>query len=344
MNRPTSSIRRGSPLAARCGVALLLAACSREQPQQSAGGGESSKGADATTGATSAGSGGGSETTSSTSATGGGGTAPTAELPDTWINGDDCGTEPEVQTWKLSEDTYIFRQSMCTNFEGPFLYLLFGEDKALLEDTGTGTADVEGPIASVIKEWLSAHGKTSIELVVTHSHGHGDHIGGDYEFKGLPNTTVVGTTVSAVQGFFGIQSWPTQIVHYDLGGRVLDVLPIPGHQQAHIALYDRKLDLLLTGDTLYPGRLYINDFPAYKASLTRMIDFVEAGNPVTWVLGTHIEMSATGVDYAMQATFHPEEHALELTYPVLQELHEAALKMGSFPKYEEHKDFIIYPL
>jgi glyoxylase-like metal-dependent hydrolase (beta-lactamase superfamily II) len=325
------------------GVALLLVACSREQPLQSAGGAESSRGSDATSAAASAGAGGGGGTTSS-AATGGGGAAPTAGFPDRWINGDDCGTEPEVQTWKYSEDTYIFRQSMCTNFEGPFLYLLFGEDKVLLEDTGTGAADVAGPVSSVIKEWLSAHGKTSIELIVAHSHSHGDHIGGDYEFKDLPNTTVVGTTVSAVQGFFGIQSWPTQIVQYDLGGRVLDVIPIPGHQQAHIALYDRELDLLLTGDTLYPGRLYINDFSAYKASIGRMIDFVEAGNPVTWVLGTHIEMSATGVDYAMQSTFHPEEHALELTYPTLQELHEAVLQMGSFPQYEEHKDFIIYPL
>jgi hydroxyacylglutathione hydrolase len=217
------------------------------------------------------------------------------------------------------------------------------QDRVLLEDTGTGATELAGSITEVIQEWLSAHGKTSIPLVVTHSHGHGDHVGGDSQFQGLPNTEVVGTSVSAVQSFFGIRTWPTQFVQYDLGGRVLDIIPIPGHHPAHIALYDRELDILLTGDTLYPGRLYINDWQAYKASIRRMTDFVDAGNPVTWVLGTHIEMDVTGADYPMQAPLHPNEHALELTYPVLAELHEAVFQMGDVPSYQAHQDFIIYP-
>jgi hydroxyacylglutathione hydrolase len=328
-----------------CGVSLLVAACSQGQPQHSpAGAGSSAGSASTAAGATSGGASGGPEMTGSSGATGGGDPAPVTGFPDKWINGEDCGTEPKVQTWKFSEDTYIFRQSVCTNFEAPFLYLLFGEDKVLLEDTGTGAAaDVAGPITKVIEEWLSAHGKTSIQLVVAHSHGHPDHVGGDAQFQGLPNTKVVGTSTSAVQSFFGIKSWPTQIVQYDLGGRVLDIIPIPGHQQAHIAIYDRELDLLLTGDTLYPGRLYISDWQAYKASIGRMTDFVNAGNPVTWVLGTHIEMNATGADYPMQAKLHPNEHALQLTYPVLTELHEAVIQLGNSPQYEAHQNFIIYP-
>ena len=63
---------------------------------------------------------------------------------------------------------------------------------------------------------------------------------------------MVGLSSTAVASFFGISAWPTEIVEYDLGGRIIDVIPIPGHQSAHIALYDRQTGLLLTGDTLYP--------------------------------------------------------------------------------------------
>jgi len=274
---------------------------------------------------------------------GGEGPAPNKGFP-IWDDGLSCGSTPDVQVWAYDDDTYIFRQSLCTNFEGPFLYLLFGEDRAFLQDTGTGDADVQGPVRAVVEEWLARKGKSSIELVVTHSHTHGDHVGGDSQFSGQPNTTVVGTSVAEVAGFFGIDTWPTQIVTYDLGGRVLDILPLPGHQAAHVAVYDRRDHLLLTGDTLYSGRLYINDWPAYRASVQRMVDFTSAGNPVAWVLGTHIEMNTAGADYPMGADQHPDEHVLQLGYPVLLKLHEVVLRMGNSPMYEPHPEFIIYPL
>lgn len=34
-------------------------------------------------------------------------------------------------------------RSSCTNYEKPFLYLVFGEDKAFLQDTGAGEADID---------------------------------------------------------------------------------------------------------------------------------------------------------------------------------------------------------
>ncbi|HZO12706.1 MAG TPA: hypothetical protein VFB62_05600, partial [Polyangiaceae bacterium] len=113
---------------------------------------------------------------------------------------------------------------------------------------------------------------------------------------------------------------------------------------AHIAIYDRRHELLLTGDTLYPGRLYISDFAAYQASTQRLADFV-ATNSVQWVLGTHIEMTTTPMqDFAPGASQHPNEHALELTSQHLTELNDAVQAMGNSPSYQEHADFIIYPL
>jgi hypothetical protein len=154
---------------------------------------------------------------------------------------------------------------------------------------------------------------------------------------------VVGTSVNSVQTFFGITNWPTQIVSYDLGGRIVDVIPIPGHETAHIAFYDRNTKLLLTGDTLYPGRLYISDFPTYLQSIERLVDFTSV-NEVSYVLGTHIEMSAVpGEQFPIGSTFHPNEHVLQLSRDHLLELLDGLLGMQGAPHIETHDDFVIWP-
>jgi hydroxyacylglutathione hydrolase len=265
----------------------------------------------------------------------------------TWIDGGNCAVEPRMQIFQYDPDTFVLRQSMCTNYEGPFLYLLFGEDKVLMEDSGAFASPalpIKRYVGRVIQSWLVAHGRTSIELVVAHSHAHGDHTAYDAALSTLPNTTVVGTSASAVQAFFGITSWPTQTVAYDLGGRIVDVIPIPGHQAAHIALYDRDTRLLLTGDTLYPGRLYINDFAAYRASVQRLVDFT-ATREVAWVLGTHVEMqNVPGQQFPLGSTFHPNEHPLQLSRSHLLELLGGLNGMQASPHVEVHADFVIYPL
>src|SRR5687768_977690 len=54
-------------------------------------------------------------------------------LPAAWIRGGpDCGEEPDIQVHRYGASTFILRQSLCTSFEAPFLYLLFGEDRVLL--------------------------------------------------------------------------------------------------------------------------------------------------------------------------------------------------------------------
>jgi hydroxyacylglutathione hydrolase len=266
-------------------------------------------------------------------------------FPDEWIWGNpNCAIDPQIQVHQYNANTFILRQSLCTNFEGPFIYLLFGQDKVLMEDTGASNVAMYTTVKSVIDQWLLANRKTSIQLVVSHSHAHGDHVFNDSQFAGKPNTTVVGTSLTAVKNFFGIPNWPTQIVDYDLGGRVVTVIPIPGHHTAHIAFYDHQTGLLLTGDTLYPGRLYISQWAPYKASIQRLVDYT-ADKPLCWVLGTHIEMSNTpGVDFPLGSTSHPNEHELQLTREHLLELNEAIIAMGPSPSYQVHDDFIIFPL
>jgi hydroxyacylglutathione hydrolase len=268
-------------------------------------------------------------------------------FPADWISGCQPCTgcpDPPIQVHQYNENTYILRQSKCTNFEAPFMYLLFGGDKVLMQDTGASNVPLAPTVYSIINQWLAAHNQQSIQLIVSHSHGHGDHIFCDSQFNGQPNTTVVGASQTAVKNFFGIVNWPTQIVQYDLGGgRMLDIIPIPGHQSSHIALYDRQTGILFTGDTLYPGHLFISVWNDYKASIARLVHFVE-DKPVCHVLGTHIEMTSTpGVAYPYGTIYQPNEHVLQLTINELIELNNACQAMGNNPHDEVHDHFIIEP-
>ena len=257
------------------------------------------------------------------------------------------GPEPEMQVQRYDENTYVVRQSIKTNFEGPFMFLFFGDQRVLQIDSGAGGLKIRPTVDKVIADWARAHGRSSIQLVVAHSHSHHDHVAGDEEFTGRPDTVVVGHSPEEVAAFFHIRSWPTEIVTFDLGGgHVLDIIPSPGHEPAEISVYDRSSHLLLMGDALYPGRLYIptRDFKVYQASIDRVADFTRS-RTVAWILGNHIEMTQTpGRDYPMHFPTHPLEHRLELPAARLLELRAAVDAMGDLPRLEVHDDFSIYPL
>jgi len=265
-------------------------------------------------------------------------------LPPAWITGGPkCMEVPEFQVHEYNPDFYILRESGCIHYEKPFLYLIFGKDKALLVDTGAGTTEIAHVLDGVIKKWLQRNGRESIPLVVTHSHNHGDHTSGDAQLRAMPNVTVVGAALDAVKAHFGFKNWPQDVIQYDLGGRIIDILGIPGHDVASIALYDRQTGVLITGDTVYPGRLYVRDALVFAASIRRMIDFT-LGKPVTHVLGTHIEQSATPfVEFPIGSMFQPNEHRLELTRGTLLEIDEAIQAMGANVKRYALRDVTIYP-
>ena len=249
----------------------------------------------------------------------------TGVLPERWpLDEPSCVDVPEFHIHQYNDDFYILRQSGRSNFEQPFLYLLFGNKRAILFDTGAENTQLKRYAREIIDKWLQRNGQGTIELIVTHLHTHPDHIAGDKQFKDQPNTTLVTPDVESVKTFFGIKNWPDQVVEYDLGDRVLDIIPIPGHDEMHIAVYDRQTGVLLTEDTLYPGRIYVNSaLPLLVQSVERLTRFTE-GKVVAHVLGTHIEQTRTPyVDYPIGTTYQPEEHMLELSRGHLLEMLEA---------------------
>ncbi|MCX6132106.1 MAG: MBL fold metallo-hydrolase, partial [Proteobacteria bacterium] len=263
----------------------------------------------------------------------------------------DCnaGNKDEaVQVFKYSADTFILRQNICITPEAPFMYLLFGESKVLLLDTGDESNASIFPLRTVvdrlIDEYLKAQSKNSIQLIVAHTHGHSDHIAGDSMFKDRAETQILGLGQKAVQDFFHFKSWDGPAVSFDLGARILDVMPIPGHLDDHIAIYDRKTSILLSGDSLYPGRLYVQEgtWPDYKASMQRLSLFLK-DKPLNYILGAHIEMSKNaGVSYPFEQTSRPDEHQLELYREHLNRLVQSLAKQDKSTCFTD-ADFIIWP-
>ncbi|MGH3509827.1 MAG: MBL fold metallo-hydrolase [Nocardioidaceae bacterium] len=260
-----------------------------------------------------------------------------------WIHG--ARTDPPFQVHRHDEHTYLLRQSKLVSYEAPFLFLLFGNDRALLLDTGAVADPEKAPLREtvdgLVSEWLAHHPRDRYELVVAHTHGHGDHVAGDAQFGERSDTVVVARDVAAVRAFFGFADWPEGVVRFDLGGRLLDVTGIPGHHAASVAVYDPWTGLLLTGDTVCRGRLYVQDEPAFAASLDRLVGFA-ADRRVTAVLGSHIEMTQTpGRDYPLGCRFQPDEPPLRMEPTVLGRARDGA-RAATRPGPHVHDEFIIW--
>jgi hydroxyacylglutathione hydrolase len=265
-----------------------------------------------------------------------------------WIHGAlDCdgAADPPLQVVAVDDDTFVIRQSKCVHFEAPFLFLLLGTETALLHDTGATADEKEFPIRRTVEELI---GERPLRIVVTHSHGHGDHWAGDAQFSDLPPGSVAPIGAEAVAEFFGIEDWPTGDAALDLGGRPIDVIPTPGHLGDHLVLFDRTRGLLLSGDMMLPGRLTVRDRPAFRQSSTRLARFAretaEHGRPITHILGGHIEMSTTGELYELGTIYQPDEAPLPLTVADLFALEAMLEEAGDSPGTIPGGRFVVEPI
>lgn len=271
------------------------------------------------------------------------------DLQVAWIHGAPrrrSREDPPIQVHWYDAHTAVIRQSKAVSYEAPFLYLLFGNDRAMLFDTGA-TADagqfpLRATVDGLVATWLDDHPRPSYELVVAHTHGHGDHVAADRQFADRPGTVVVSREIDAVVSFFGFSDWPGQTVTFELGGRQLELTGAPGHHPASIAVYDPWTGFLLTGDTVYPGRLYVPDFPGFLDTVDRLV-LLSGRRPVTHVMGCHIEMTCEpGLDYPIGATYQPSEPPLQMTVDQLHHVRHAAHEVAGRPGVHRFSDFIIY--
>ena len=243
-----------------------------------------------------------------------------------------------IQVHRYNARTFILRESLCTTFEAPFIYLLLGSSKALLIDTGAVDDPKAMPLADTVMALLPKAGASTMPLLVLHTHRHLDHRAGDPQFANLPGVQVVPAFLEDVRKHFGFKSWPEGLAQVELGDRTMDVIPTPGHDPTHIAFYDRETGLFFSGDFLLPGRLLVDDIDEYLASAKRASDFIRS-RPITHVLGAHIEMNREGDLFPWKSTYHPDERALPLTKEDLLSLPETLRSFNGF--YTKHGKWVL---
>lgn len=266
-----------------------------------------------------------------------------------WIHGSPSAkhnTDPDIQVHSYNEHTVILRQNKAVHYEAPFMFLLFGNAHAVLIDTGaTASAEwfpLRRTVDNLIERWLARHPRDGYGLLVLHTHAHGDHVQGDVQFTGRPGTTVVDAGLGTVRNYFGFADEPEKVAHLDLGGRVLECLLTPGHHKAAVTFYDPYTGLLLTGDTICRGRLYVEDWAAFRRTVDRLVEFA-CTQPVIHVLGCHIEMtSEPGVDYRIGSTYQPDEPPLQMTVDQLRDIQAAIDEIGDRPGRYAFPDFMIW--
>jgi glyoxylase-like metal-dependent hydrolase (beta-lactamase superfamily II) len=158
---------------------------------------------------------------------------------------------------------------------------------------------------------------TNKPIIVLNSHTHNDHVGNNWQFATIygvdsefTRKNAQGSTSDAqaeikpgqICGSLPVDfnpvtyaTRPWKISSYihdneiiDLGGRSLTILATPGHTPDSISLLDPAAGLLFTGDTFYPGTIWLyrpeTDLTAYEASIRRLAALTPH---LKMVLGAH---------------------------------------------------------
>ena len=191
-------------------------------------------------------------------------------------------------------------------WEETVMYLVEGNRRALLLDTGMGIGNLRALVSEL----------TRLPVVVVNSHTHSDHTGSnlqfdmidnldtDYSRKNAEGSTDIrselepGKICGALPKDFDAANYATRPWHtarwlhdgdtIDLGGRSLQVLATPGHAPDSLCLFDAQNGLLFTGDTYYPGPVYVFGPGSDPVAYQRTVDRLAALAPkVRLVLGGH---------------------------------------------------------
>jgi glyoxylase-like metal-dependent hydrolase (beta-lactamase superfamily II) len=262
-----------------------------------------------------------------------------------WIHGSISArhnSDVRVQVHRYNEHTYILRQNPAVHWEAPFMYLLVGDQRALLIDSGA-TEEAEyfplrATVDAILARWATANRSAPVELTVITTGDAPAQTAGLGQFRDRPGTTVVDPSAQAGAGIATEADGARTI---DLGGRVVTVLPTPGVSTTGVVVYDPYTDFLFSGTTFLPGRVVIRDYDAYLASISSLLDFVES-HPVKWLMGGQIDMSTTpGVDYRLRSNYRPAEHELQMEPTALAECYDVVHLINGEKRVEYLTDFIV---
>lgn len=265
-----------------------------------------------------------------------------AEFAKKWNSGNKNCIEPHYQIQSLPEKQFTIRQSKCLHYEAPFIHVIIGNEKIFVMDTGAVESQAFELINLIFDMASLISPNQDLKMWLAHTHSHQDHTAGDFEFQKNDRVEFVGHEVEKILSAYKLKDWPNGTSIINLGERLIDVIPIPGHDETSLAFYDRQSKILYTGDSLYPGRIYIQNFQEFKKSIIRLIEFSK-NFEIRAILGTHIELSEDYLtDYPPRSKYHPTEAPLQLDLTDLIEIHEA-LKTAKPSDLVKLKKVILYP-
>ena len=190
----------------------------------------------------------------------------------------------------IDESTYII--SEYQHWEETHCYLLIGNDRALLIDTGLGVCNISEQVRKLTDKPITA--------VATHIHW--DHIGGHKYFSDfyaheaeldwlnghfpLPVQVVRNMVADRCElpeefdindyGIFqGIPSCELEDGDtIELGGRTIHAFHTPGHSPGHLCFWESEKGYLFSGDLVYKGTLFAHypstDPQSYLYSLEKI--------------------------------------------------------------------------
>ena len=206
-------------------------------------------------------------------------------------------------------DNQTFAISEYKHWEETHCYLLCGQEKALLIDTGLGVSDIRKIVDSL----------TGLPVLVATTHVHWDHIGGHRYFENIavhelekdwlsvkfpiPLQAVKNNLTKFPCDFpaeFDIDTYrvfrgmPQRVLRdgdwLDLGSRKIQVVHTPGHSPGHCCFYEPGRNYLFSGDLIYKGCLYASypttDPQLFYHSVKRVQEYI-----ISRILPGHHQLS-----------------------------------------------------
>lgn len=162
---------------------------------------------------------------------------------------------------KLSDDVLMITDRVLVN-----MYVVIGKDSALLIDTGHGVEDLKKYVESLVK----------LPVIVVNTHGHDDHSAGNDQYEKVyahPDDFDLINRVDSPEEKAELLGYlrknipadepmpyipenskqakliPIREGHiFDLGGKKIEVIGVPGHTKGSICLLDKSSGMLFVGD------------------------------------------------------------------------------------------------
>lgn len=178
----------------------------------------------------------------------------------------------QAKITRIDDSTYYFTENAFG--ADVYMYLLIGDEKAMLIDTAYGFTDVPNAIKNI----------TDLPLIVANTHAHFDHVHGnhmypevyvskkdeqlfqlhtDYEYckelciqvakaNNIPSELLESSELNlegVITAYPSVHKEFPKTMYFELGNRRVDIIETPGHSEGAVSFLDERNGWLFSGDT-----------------------------------------------------------------------------------------------